>query len=274
MPTLSALVSGWRPRPQTQCLLQRPPDKPREASPPVGVPSRRSRERGQAPASPVWVGAWVALLLLAGCSRSVPPAQPAQITPITLTPGSATPAPLTGADWPMYHANPARTGDVADAPDPRSLSTLWNQSLDGAVYAEPLVINGMVIVATENDTLYALDARTGQARWHTTVGTPVPLSDLPCGNIDPLGITGTPVYDPQTGLVFAVAEITGPAHLLVGLDAATGQIKVRRLVDPPGSDPQVEQQRAALALWGNSVYVALGARGDDQTVIVATVTDG
>jgi outer membrane protein assembly factor BamB len=178
----------------------------------------------------------------------------------------------------MYHADPARTGYLANVPDPTKLTNLWKQPLDGAVYAEPLVIGGRVLVATENDTLYALDARTGQVQWQTHVGTPVPLKHLPCGNIDPLGITGTPVYDPQTGLVFAVAEISGPAHLLVGLEVTTGQVKVRRLVDPPGADPQVHQQRAALALYGGRVYVAFGGLfgdcGDYHGLVVASRTDG
>ncbi len=209
---------------------------------------------------------------------NVPPPQPVHITPLTLPPDTATPGQLTSADWSMYHANNARAGLVAGAPDPTRLTSLWKQSLDGAVYAEPLVIAGQVIVATENDTLYTLDAHSGQVHWHTTVGTPVPLSDLPCGNIDPLGITGTPVYDPQTGLVFAVAEIQGPAHLLVGLDVHTGQVKVRRLVDPPGMDPQIHQQRAALALSGGSVYIAFGGLdgdcGDYHGWVVALRTDG
>ncbi len=209
---------------------------------------------------------------------SVPPPQPVHITPLTLPPSTVTPGQLTSADWTMYHADNARTGFVAGVPDPTHLTRLWQQPLDGAVYAEPLVVAGQVIVATEHDTLYALDARTGQVHWHTTVGTPVPLSDLPCGNIDPLGITGTPVYDPQTGLVFAVAEIQGPAHLLVGLDVKTGQIKVRRLVDPPGMDPQVHQQRAALALSGGSIYIAFGGLygdcGDYHGRVVASRTDG
>jgi len=189
---------------------------------------------------------------------SVPPSQPVHITPVTLAPRTATPGQLTGADWTMYHENNARTGFVAGVPDPTRLTSLWKHPLDGAVYAEPLVVDGQVIVATENDSFYALNVRTGRVQWHTSVGNPVPLSDLPCGDIDPLGITGTPVYDPQTGLVFAVAEIQGPAHVLVGVDVKTGQIKVRRLVDPPGMDPQAHQQRAALALSGSSVYIAFG----------------
>src|SRR5947209_5213504 len=106
---------------------------------------------------------------------SVPPPQPVSITPLTLPPSTAMPAQLASADWPMYHLNNARTGFVTGVPDPTHLTSLWKQPLDGGVYAEPLVVDGQVIVATENDTLYALDVRTGQIQWHTTVGTPVPL---------------------------------------------------------------------------------------------------
>src|SRR5215469_2519545 len=167
----------------------------------------------------------IVLLALAGCSN-VPPPRPVHITPVTFGPSTITPLPVTSADWTMYHANPARTGFVAAMPDPQNLSHLWAAHLDGAVYAEQLVINGRALVATENDSLYGLDAQTGHVQWRTNVGTPVPLADLPCGDIDPLGITGTPVYDPHTGLVYAVAEITGPGHLLVGVDITTGQVKV------------------------------------------------
>jgi outer membrane protein assembly factor BamB len=184
----------------------------------------------------------------------------------------------TGSDWTMYHADPARTGYVAGLPNPTRLTRLWTTRLDGAVYAEPLVVAGRVVVATENDTLYALDARTGRVQWRLSVGAPVPLSALPCGDIDPLGITGTPVYDPGTSLVFAVAEITGPAHILVGVDVKTGHLRVRRAIDPPGTDPQVEQQRGALALWGNRVYVAFGGLygdcGNYHGLLVAARTDG
>jgi outer membrane protein assembly factor BamB len=216
--------------------------------------------------------------MLSGCRFFGSTSHPVQITPLALTPGATAPSQGVPGDWTMYHDDLARTGYVAGAPDPQRLSSLWKQQLDGAVYAEPLVVGGRVIVATEHDTLYELDARTGQVRWNTNVGTPVPQSDLPCGNIFPLGITGTPVYDPQTGLVFAVAEISGPAHMLVGLDVMTGQVKVRRLVDPPGRDPLAYQQRAALALVGGRVYIAFGGLdgdcGDYRGAVVASRTDG
>jgi hypothetical protein len=226
---------------------------------------------------PGWLSVCLALLLLTACTDAAgSPA--ARITPTTLPPGTVTPGLVTRNDWTTYHADAARTGYIADMPDPRRLSSLWNRPLDGAVYAEPLVIGGEVIVATENDSLYALDTATGAVRWHTSVGTPVSLSALPCGNVDPLGITGTPVYDPQTNLVFAVAEIQGPAHVLVGVDPQTGQIKVRRSVDVPGQDPTTMQQRAALALYGGRVYVAYGGLygdcGQYIGAVVASRTDG
>lgn len=211
---------------------------------------------------------------------TVPPAHPVHITPLALTPGAATVISTqpTSGDWTTYHENNARTGYVAATPDPSVLTRLWQRPLDGAVYAEPLLVGGQVIVATENDTVYAVNAQTGQIVWHTNLGRPMPLSNLPCGDIDPLGITGTPVYDPQTGLVFAVAEIQGPAHVLFGLDVKTGQVKVRRLVDPPGINPQAYQQRAALALSDSMVYVAFGGLDGDcghyLGTVVASRTDG
>src|SRR5260370_2494510 len=141
-----------------------------------------------------------------------------------------------------------------------------------------MVVGVRVIVAVEGDSLYALDAHTGKVQWHINVGSPVRLPAVPCGDIAPLGITGTPVYDPATGLVFAVAEIQGPAHILVGVDVATGQVRVRRSVDIPAMEPQVHQQRAALALFQNMVYVAygglLGDCGNYHGTVVASRTDG
>ena len=180
-------------------------------------------------------------LLLAGCSST--PAQQGKAssvtptistpTPTTAVTPTSTPTPATdpATDWTTYHQNNSRTGYVADTPDPQKLTRAWSRTLDGAVYAEPLVVGGRVIVATEGDSFYAFDRQSGKQLWRTHVGTPVPQSTLPCGDIDPLGITGTPVYDPATGLVFAVAEVSGPAHMLFGLDLTTGAVKIHRSAD-------------------------------------------
>ena len=69
----------------------------------------------------------------------------------------------------------------------------------GNVYAQPLYIEGgpngpMIIAVTQSNNVYALNATTGSIIWQRNVGTPI-TSGLPCGNINPLGITGTPVVD-------------------------------------------------------------------------------
>jgi PQQ enzyme repeat len=75
----------------------------------------------------------------------------------------------------------------------------------GNVYAQPLYWRapgsniGMLLVATEDNTVQALDATTGDQIWTRSLGKPVPRAALRCGNIDPLGITGTPIIDEATG---------------------------------------------------------------------------
>jgi outer membrane protein assembly factor BamB len=159
-------------------------------------------------------------------------------------------------------------------PPPGRLSVAWRARLDGAVYGQPLVIGDTVIAATEGDTVYALDRRTGAVRWHRNLGRPVPLSALPCGNIDPLGITGTPVYDPASRRVYAVAETTasqGVTHTLYGLDLAGGSVGVRRAIPTPDGRPTVNQQRAALTLAHGRVYVAFGGLNGDCGPYIGSV---
>jgi outer membrane protein assembly factor BamB len=135
------------------------------------------------------------------------------------------------------------------------------------VYAEPIMVGGRLIVATENDTVYALDPTNGTQLWKKNLGTPVPLSQLPCGNIDPLGITSTPVFDPVSGRLFVVAELLigqgTVEHRLFAFNPATGAVLGSRGVDPKGSNPTVEQQRSALAAGNGRVYVAYGALAGD-----------
>ena len=203
------------------------------------------------------------VLLIAGCTSTATP--PAVHTP-AVTPGPARPAPVAtesppkaGAwDWLNYHFDPAHTGFNAATPPAGPLSIAWTRPLDGAVYGQPLAIGGLVIAATEGDSVYGLDRASGKVRWRAHVGTPVPLASLPCGDIDPLGITGTPVYDPATGLVYAVAETAGDDHVLVGVSVTSGRVTVRRDIPTPDGQPRFDQQRAALTLAGGRVYIGFG----------------
>ena len=173
-----------------------------------------------------------------------------------------TPAPGGGAHpaaaWPTYGRDAARSDVAAGVATPGPLTVSWHAHLDGAVYGQPLLVGTMVIAATENDSIYGLDQATGRVMWRRHVGTPVPLADLPCGNIDPLGITGTPVYNPASGLVYAVAETSGYHHVLVGVSVRDGSVQVERDIAAPDGQPRYDQQRPGLAIAAGRVYVAFG----------------
>ncbi len=197
---------------------------------------------------------------------------------------TATTAPQTGGSqpggaWPTYHRDALRTGVEPSGPTPGSLRRVWESpEVDGKVYAEPVFVGNQVLVATEHDTVYALDAATGQVQWQKNLGQPVPQSQLPCGNIDPTGITSTPVVDTGRGLVYVVTFTMPARHELVALDLASGVQRFRRPVDAQGADPKVEQQRSALAMAGDQVLIAYGGLfGDCGTYhgyVIAARADG
>jgi outer membrane protein assembly factor BamB len=172
--------------------------------------------------------------------------------------GTSSPGAYPAAAWPEFGQNAARTGVAAGLPAAGPLSLRWTARLDGAVYGQPLVAGDTVIAATENDSVYALSESTGRVLWRTHVGTPVPLSSLPCGDIDPLGITGTPVYDEENGLVYAVAETLGYHHVLFGLSVSDGTVRVERDIPAPDGYPRNDQQRPGLTIDAGRVYVAFG----------------
>jgi len=225
------------------------------------------------------------VLLVAGCTSSggdprasSPPTAPSttaataptptlttSTTTLATTTASRTATPPAAADWPMYHGDPARTGVATSMPAAsgplRRIATL---ELDGQVYASPIVVGGRTIVATEHNAVYAFDAHYRQV-WKRQLGAPSPASERPCGNIDPLGITGTPVYDAGTGRIFVAPEFSGspPRHELVALDARTGAVTWRRSLDLPGVDAAAMQERGALALTGGRVWVPFGGLAGD-----------
>lgn len=167
-------------------------------------------------------------------------------------------AAVTEGDWPTYHLDNLRDGNQLRADPLGTLSVGWNAPLDGAVYGQPLLVGGRIFAATENDTVYALNRATGAVIWSTHLGSPEPLSSLPCGDIDPLGITSTMVYDPDTNRLFAVAELLGGKHELVGVNAGTGAVEVQVPAEPPKGDPIAHQQRGALTLLNGRIYIPYG----------------
>lgn len=175
----------------------------------------------------------------------------------TPTPPAASPA--ISSDWVEYHRDASRAGVGPGEPALSNPVVAWKAAVDGDVYASPLVVAGHVLVATENNTVYSLDVFTGSVVWMTHLGDPVASASLPCGDIAPVsGITGTPAVDPATGTLYAVAFLSGYHHVLFALRLVDGSIAWHQDIDPPGSNPIVQQERGALAIASGRVYIPFG----------------
>lgn len=242
----------------------------------------------------------------AACGGSSGPAGrdgPPAAAPSTTVPPTASPAPAPGTSpspsppvppaatapalWATYQEDAARLG-VAPGPALRTpLRRAWSDVLDGtAEYGQPLLAAGRVIVATEGDDLYALDARSGAVAWEVGLGVPLRhvAAAAGCGDVDPLGVTSTPVVDPATGVAYAVAETVAsgtPRFVLFGVRVATGTVVERRDVTPPlgpGQRAVYLLQRAALALGNGRVYIGYGGQygdcGDYHGWVVAAPVAG
>ena len=198
---------------------------------------------------------------------------------VSSSPGSvpAIPEPgAAGSDWTVYHGNAEASG--AQAAQTRLLPSrpAWTSPvLDGQLYGEPLVADGRVVAATENDTVYVLAARSGHVLWSRHLANPVPSGDLPCGNISPVvGITGTPVIDQARHEIFVDADtlIAGPSssrgveasHRLFGLDLFTGKVELSQPAMPSaGADELAQLQRPGLTLDHGRVVIAYGQNTGD-----------
>ena len=201
-------------------------------------------------------------LAIAACLALTMVASATTARPVTI---KATSAASTGS-WTVYHHDNAHTGYDPTLSKVQTVTAGWTSAtLDGELYAEPLVFGGRVYAATLNNTVYAIDQPTGITVWSKHLGTPQ-SSGWVCGNVSPQGIIGTPVIDAAANRIYAVALITGttPTYHLFGLDLAnSGNIVLDTVVSPANFDWKIQQERGALALANGYVYVPFGGRAGD-----------
>jgi hypothetical protein len=185
-----------------------------------------------------------------------------------------------------YHADPGRSGNFIvpsltwDRAASLQLDGNFRARISGRVYAQPLYWRGSgsssgdLLVATEDNVVHAIDAVSGQERWQRSLGKPVPRSSLSCGNISPLGVTGTPVIDASREAIYldaAVQGTFGPRHLVFALSLKDGTLLSGWPIDVMealGNEGQTfvardQNQRGALAILAGNLYVPFGGHFGD-----------
>ena len=209
-----------------------------------------------------------------------------------------------------YHNDVGRTGQntaeerlTPDSVSPSRFGKLFLHEVDGDVYAQPLFVpdltipgkgvHDVVFVATEADSLYAMDAKdnsgsNSEALWRVSLidsrhgGAPGASAlnasaDLKCGAIvSQVGITATPVIDPATGTIYVetLSKENGSAvHRLHALSIATGAerpgspVLITAAMPREGGgtitfDPLRQLSRPGLLLLNGSIYLAYGSHCD------------
>lgn len=203
-----------------------------------------------------------------------------------------------------YHNDNARTGQNTTETilTPANVNSshfgkLFSVPVDGNVYAQPLVVSkvnipasgahNVVYAATENDSLYAIDADHGSVIWQVSFTneaagiTAVSSAATSCNNINPtLGITGTPVIDMSTTTIYLVtftnengvfiqrlhaldissgAEKSGSPVVIQASVAGTGTGNVNHLLS---FDPLKNHQRPSLLLENGHIIIGWASHCD------------
>jgi hypothetical protein len=189
-----------------------------------------------------------------------------------------------------YHYDNLRTGwnqneTTLSQSSFTNFGLLRTVSLDDQVDAQPLLVSGLTInggqhnvvyVATENNSVYGIDAQSGQVLLQTNLGAPVPYP-LGCNNNGPnVGINSTPVIDTGTGNIYVIAYVmqgSTPTFYLHALSLTTladtltpVQISASgtlRRGTPYTFNASVSRQRAALLLSNGNLYAGFASFCDE-----------
>ena len=188
----------------------------------------------------------------------------------------------------QHHNNATRDGVYVDPVFTKAavatlhIDTTFAMATHAAsVLAQPLYLAGsgavpdLVIVATTQNHVIGFNAATGAKVYDQTLAPPTPSSALACsGNINPVGIVGTPVIDGTTRTIYlnSMTNMSGtPQDMVYALDANTGATKSGWPVDLNATakfgstnfTTRVQNQRGALGLVGGKVLIPYGGHIGD-----------
>jgi len=182
--------------------------------------------------------------------------------------------------------NPKETQLTPTSVGSASFGLLKTVPLDDQVDTQPLVVPNqnittgtktrlrqVVYVATEGNTVYAINSNNGDVLLSRNFGPPVPFP-LGCNNNGPnVGINGTPVIDRPNNTMYVLTytnESNGPVYRIHALDLSTLTDKVMPAPVITAShtltngttiqfNATYQRQRPALLLANGNVYAGFGS---------------
>ena len=223
---------------------------------------------------------WAFLAFLCACGSALPGGplvQERRISPAALGIGSSADDLRTG--W--YPSQPALGPASVGAPD---WGQLFVTAVDGQIYAQPLLANGVILVVTETNHIYTLDPNSGAILFQRALEVPWNAADLGCPDLAPkVGITGTPVVDtrdPNNVTAYFVTKsyasgTSGPSVAFMhAVDIPTLTERPNFPVQIQGSadnqtgitfDSTYQIQRPGMLMLGDTVYATFAGHCDIGT---------
>jgi hypothetical protein len=216
-----------------------------------------------------------------GCSQAQENQHEA-VNPLSVPRDHDLPPVSTEASVLQHHKNGSRDGHYIDsalttaAAANLHLDSTFTGAVEGHVYAQPLYVedgpgsNEAFIVATESNHVSAIGAN-GATIWDKAYATPV-TGNMPCGNVNPLGITGTPIIDAESRTIYFDAMTTPDnnvthKHKIFAVSLDDGSVKAGWPVDVESSvagfGSSHQSQRGALQLVNGILYVPYGGHFGD-----------
>ncbi len=154
----------------------------------------------------------------------------------------------------------------------------FDVTLNGQIYAQPLVAKNILIIVTQSNYVYGIDYETGNLMWTRQVGPAWNTGSLGCTDLQPTsGITSTPVIDESTDTAYFtnktyVTGSSGPAAWYMhAVDIHTGAERANFPVRIQGNttnntaqafNADQHLQRPGLLLMDGVVYAAFGSHCD------------
>jgi hypothetical protein len=166
----------------------------------------------------------------------------------------------------------------------KQFGMIFKRVVDDQLYTQPLLVTNVkigggwhdaVYVTTVKNSVYAFDANDATATepfWHVNFGTPAGVHDADFGCTDingNMGIIGTPVINAAKNILYVVSLTKAGGKFvqrLHALDVATGADLPHSpaVIQAPGFDPLMQNQRPALLLSGGNVYIGYSSHCDKE----------
>jgi hypothetical protein len=181
-------------------------------------------------------------------------------------------APAAAQDVLTFHNNISHTGwdareTILTPANVGGVHLLHTVPVDSAIYAQPLVLGDRVYVATLHNTVYEINATTGQVVRSRHLGEPYPAAKMPkCGASSKMlfGVSSTPVIDPVDRALDLTSLTDDGVMRLRSLDLVTladrvppriiaAQARLAGSNNVTIFNPIVSKQKASLLLFNGNI---------------------